>query len=94
MKIPLRDALLGFHRTIRHLDGHPVSIRASGITSHGHVISISNEGEDRAALSLCGCPRARPLPQRPGAHVTYPWQGCRCMECRASSASYTSKSWW
>mgnify|MGYP001977361494 CR=1 FL=1 len=30
LKIPLREALLGFERTIRHLDGHSVTIANAG----------------------------------------------------------------
>lgn len=44
MKITLRQALLGFEKEIRHLDGHAVSIRASGVVSHGQVLTLPNEG--------------------------------------------------
>ena len=37
MTISLRDALLGFSRTIRHLDGHDVTISSDRISSHGQV---------------------------------------------------------
>ena len=44
LTISLRQALLGFDRTIRHLDGHPVEIRASGVSWHGRVLTLPNEG--------------------------------------------------
>ena len=42
--ITLMEALLGFERTIRHLDGHPVNIRHTGVASHGQIITLPNEG--------------------------------------------------
>ena len=44
MSVPLRQALLGFSRTIRHLDGHPVTISHDGVASHGEVITVPSEG--------------------------------------------------
>lgn len=44
MRIPLRQALLGFEVSIRHLDGHSVTIKHDGIASHGQVITLANEG--------------------------------------------------
>ena len=44
MKISLREALLGFEKSIRHLDGHPVSIRQGTISSHGQVLTLKDEG--------------------------------------------------
>ena len=42
--IPLRDALIGFERTIRHLDGHEVVIANRGVSSHGQVLTLKGEG--------------------------------------------------
>jgi DnaJ-class molecular chaperone len=44
ISIPLRQALLGFERTIRHLDGHTVVISNDGITTHGQVLKLAGEG--------------------------------------------------
>ena len=44
MTIPLRDALLGFSHTIRHLDGHSVLIANDGISTHGQVLVLAGEG--------------------------------------------------
>jgi DnaJ-class molecular chaperone len=44
MKISLRAALLGFERTIRHLDGRDVVIRNDAISTHGQVLTIKGEG--------------------------------------------------
>lgn len=44
LKVPLRDALLGFERTIRHLDGHDVPIRQPGVSTAGQVLTLPNEG--------------------------------------------------
>lgn len=45
--IPLRDALIGFERTIRHLDGHEVVIGNKGVSSHGQVLTLRGEGMPR-----------------------------------------------
>jgi len=44
MAIPLRQALLGFERTISHLDGHDVKIRRDGVMKPGAVMKIEGEG--------------------------------------------------
>merc|ERR1719271_1198266 len=44
MTIPLRQALLGFERTIKHLDGHEVKIRRDGVTMPGAVMKVADEG--------------------------------------------------
>ena len=44
MNIPLRQALLGFERVIRHLDGHPVTISHHGIANHGQMLTLKGEG--------------------------------------------------
>lgn len=44
MTLTLRQALLGFERTIRHLDGHSVLIRNEGVSTHGQVLTLPNEG--------------------------------------------------
>lgn len=42
--ISLMEALLGFERTIEHLDGHAVNIERTGVTKPGAKDSIVNEG--------------------------------------------------
>lgn len=42
--IPLLDALVGFSRTIHHLDGHTVTLAAAGVTRPGDVQRIPGEG--------------------------------------------------
>eukprot|EP01013_Petalomonas_cantuscygni_P022401 TRINITY_DN429_c0_g1_i1.p2 TRINITY_DN429_c0_g1~~TRINITY_DN429_c0_g1_i1.p2 ORF type:complete len:313 (-),score=85.59 TRINITY_DN429_c0_g1_i1:139-1077(-) len=43
--ISLAEALLGFTRKVKHLDGREVDVsRANGITSHNHVEVLSGEG--------------------------------------------------
>ena len=44
MSVPLRAALLGFERTIRHLDGHAVHISRSVISETGDVITLAGQG--------------------------------------------------
>lgn len=44
MQISLLEALVGFERTIEHLDGHIVTVKKSTITSPGDVMKIENEG--------------------------------------------------
>ena len=47
LRITLRQALLGFERVIRHLDGHPVRLKGAGVVSPGQVILVPNEGMPR-----------------------------------------------
>lgn len=42
--IPLLDALVGFERTLTHLDGHNVTLARSEVTKPGHVMRIPGEG--------------------------------------------------
>ena len=45
--ISLKEALLGFTRTLSHLDGHGVHIERTGVTKPGQVIVIKGEGMPR-----------------------------------------------
>ena len=36
--------LLGFQRVLRHLDGHPVTVEATGVTKPHDVIKVKKEG--------------------------------------------------
>lgn len=40
----LREALLGFERTITHMDGHLVDVGREGVTQFGTVVKIAGEG--------------------------------------------------
>ena len=44
MDISLRDALLGFSKTITHMDGHTVEIKREKITRPFYVKKIKGEG--------------------------------------------------
>lgn len=44
LTISLREALLGFERTMAHLDGHEVKVRAAKVTKPGDVIKVRGEG--------------------------------------------------
>merc|ERR1711904_315828 len=44
MKISLREALLGWKRTIEHLDGRKLEMAISGITAPMETIKVENEG--------------------------------------------------
>ena len=44
MEITLRDALLGFSKTITHMDGHTVEVKRSKITRPFQVMTIKKEG--------------------------------------------------
>lgn len=44
LKISLREALLGFRRTIRHMDDHEVEVSRSTVTPFGTKIKIPQEG--------------------------------------------------
>mmetsp|Transcript_9340 Transcript_9340/g.29156 ORF Transcript_9340/g.29156 Transcript_9340/m.29156 type:complete len:494 (-) Transcript_9340:157-1638(-) len=44
MKVSLREALLGWSQTIRHLDGHTLEIGAEGVTRPFQVLKVQGEG--------------------------------------------------
>ena len=44
ISISLREALLRFQRALRHLDGHPVTVEATGVTKPHDVIKVKKEG--------------------------------------------------
>lgn len=44
VKITLKQALLGFEKDIKHLDGHIVSLKRKKITKPGEVERIRGEG--------------------------------------------------
>jgi len=44
MSLTLRQAVLGFEKTVRHLDGHEVKIRRQGVTKPGAVMTVKGEG--------------------------------------------------
>ncbi|CAO1633352.1 unnamed protein product [Sympodiomycopsis kandeliae] len=42
--LSLPDALLGFEKTFKHMDGHEFTIRRTGVTQNGMVITVPNQG--------------------------------------------------
>ena len=44
LTIPLHAALLGFETSFKHLDGHTVTIKRTGVTKPSQVIKIKGEG--------------------------------------------------
>lgn len=44
INITLKEALLGFQRTIQGLDNHPIHVKRTSITKPGSIIRIPNEG--------------------------------------------------
>eukprot|EP00747_Dinoflagellata_sp_TGD_P179102 gnl/TRDRNA2_/TRDRNA2_29306_c0_seq1.p1 gnl/TRDRNA2_/TRDRNA2_29306_c0~~gnl/TRDRNA2_/TRDRNA2_29306_c0_seq1.p1 ORF type:complete len:497 (+),score=117.29 gnl/TRDRNA2_/TRDRNA2_29306_c0_seq1:135-1625(+) len=44
MQISLREALLGFQRTLRHMDGHTVELSTTSVTKAYQVYKIDGEG--------------------------------------------------
>eukprot|EP00933_Yihiella_yeosuensis_P025690 TRINITY_DN19926_c0_g1_i1.p1 TRINITY_DN19926_c0_g1~~TRINITY_DN19926_c0_g1_i1.p1 ORF type:complete len:507 (-),score=95.03 TRINITY_DN19926_c0_g1_i1:199-1647(-) len=44
MQISLKEALLGWTRTIRHMDGHTVQIGTESVTKPNQVIKVKSEG--------------------------------------------------
>jgi DnaJ-related protein SCJ1 len=45
--ISLKEALLGFERTISHLDGHKVVVERTGVTQYAQRVRIAGEGMPR-----------------------------------------------
>eukprot|EP00123_Amoebidium_parasiticum_P009169 comp19297_c1_seq1/m.22144 comp19297_c1_seq1/g.22144 ORF comp19297_c1_seq1/g.22144 comp19297_c1_seq1/m.22144 type:complete len:363 (-) comp19297_c1_seq1:194-1282(-) len=44
MTVSLKEALLGFERTIKHLDGRVVTVKRESVTQPGQVITLTGEG--------------------------------------------------
>uniref|UniRef100_A0A0A9XBM3 Chaperone DnaJ C-terminal domain-containing protein n=1 Tax=Lygus hesperus TaxID=30085 RepID=A0A0A9XBM3_LYGHE len=44
ISITLKEALLGFQRTLRALDDHDIHVKRTSITKPGSIIRIANEG--------------------------------------------------
>ena len=44
MTISLEESLIGFVKTIQHLDGHAVTIRKDDVTYCSEIVTIANEG--------------------------------------------------
>jgi len=44
MTVSLREALLGWSQTIRHIDGHTVELSSSDVTKHLQVLMVEGEG--------------------------------------------------
>lgn len=44
VRLSLEDALVGFTKTIQHMDGHPVVVSEKGVTQHGTKRRIAGEG--------------------------------------------------
>ena len=71
--ISLAEALVGFDRSVPHLDGHPIRLAAEGVTRPGAVVVVPGEGMPRAG-KVTGGSAKRPAPSRAthgDLHVTY-----------------------
>ncbi len=44
MKISLKEALVGFSKTITHLDGRKLELKSEQILKHGDIMKVHNEG--------------------------------------------------
>merc|ERR1712130_768631 len=44
MQISLRESLLGWSQTIRHIDGHTVELSSDSVTKHLQIIRVKGEG--------------------------------------------------
>merc|ERR1711935_261073 len=51
LSIPLRAALLGFETSFKHLDGHTVNLKRTGITKPMQTIRIKGEGMPKHGIS-------------------------------------------
>lgn len=52
VRLTMREALLGFEKTIMHLDGHEVELdRKNKVTKPGFIDKIANEGMPKADFS-------------------------------------------
>lgn len=74
--ISLGEALVGFDRSVPHLDGHAVRLASSGVTRPGETVTIRGEGMPRPgrvkARTDSDKPPPPPSPSTHGdLHVTY-----------------------
>ena len=72
--ISLAEALVGFDRTVPHLDGHPIRLAADGVTRPGAVVVVPGEGMPRAGKLKAGDGKRPAPPSRAthgDLHVTY-----------------------
>ena len=44
IRLSLKEALVGFHKSIEHLDGRQVNVTSSGVTGDGAVVILPGEG--------------------------------------------------
>ena len=44
IKISLMESLVGFKKTVLHMDDHEVEVTRTAVTPHGHVMTLKNEG--------------------------------------------------
>jgi DnaJ homolog subfamily B member 11 len=44
LDISLKEALLGFEKEIKHLDGHTVTVKKNSVAQPGDVIKVRGEG--------------------------------------------------
>ncbi|MES1911003.1 MAG: hypothetical protein MHM6MM_003507, partial [Cercozoa sp. M6MM] len=42
--VSLKEALLGFEKTVTHMDGRKVVVKRHGVTAHGSIVEVPNEG--------------------------------------------------
>jgi DnaJ family protein B protein 11 len=54
IEISLRDSLLGFVRTLEHLDGHKVTIDKKDVTYCGEIFVVRGEGMPRRGTKTRG----------------------------------------
>ena len=73
--ISLADALVGFERSVPHLDGHAIKLASEGVTRPGAVVTVPGEGMPKAGkVKAAAAGKAPPSPSRTthgDLHVTY-----------------------
>lgn len=67
--LTLKEALLGFHQEIKHLDGHTVSLDSEGVTAPFEVRRIKGEGMP-----------VHNFPSQTGDLLVKVWAACRAWE--------------
>ena len=94
--ITLMEALLGFERTIEHLDGHAVGIERTGVTKPGAKETIKKEGMPVSVPSRRPAkttqPGACPLPPAPEPFLERLADARACPRCTTSPQ--IAAIWW